>query len=42
MLRFFDTGQSPIPAEETLEITSICEAGNQAILKPDVWIDCPA
>ena len=41
MLRFFNTGESEIPKEETVEIISIYEAGIQALDKPDTWIEVP-
>lgn len=41
MLKFFDTGTSPIPLEQTLEITAILEAGTTALKTPGQWIQVP-
>lgn len=38
MLGFFETGQSPIPIEQTLEVTALIEAGSLALKTPDVWV----
>jgi len=42
MLTFFDTGQSPIPMAETLEIAALIEAGNKSLETPDTWVEVPA
>lgn len=41
MLRFFKTGQSEAPKNETLEIAALIEAGNSALKTPDQWVDVP-
>jgi hypothetical protein len=41
MLRFFDTGVSVVPVEQTLEIAAILEAGTAALSRPDEWIEVP-
>lgn len=38
MLNFFETGVSPIPEEQTLEIITLLEAGNRAAQFPDQWL----
>ncbi|MBN1674233.1 MAG: Gfo/Idh/MocA family oxidoreductase [Kiritimatiellae bacterium] len=38
MLAFFDTGQSPVPPGETLEIMALLEAGVAAREKRDEWV----
>lgn len=38
MLRFFDTGVSTVPIEQTLEITAILEAGTAAFERLDEWV----
>ncbi|MGQ9455009.1 MAG: Gfo/Idh/MocA family protein [Armatimonadota bacterium] len=42
MLGFFESGKSPIPIEQTLEVTAILEAGTKALQKPNEWVDVPA
>lgn len=42
MLAFFETGVSPIPAEQTLEIAALLEAGAAALQAPDSWVPVPA
>lgn len=39
ILNFFDTGISPVPAPETIEIVSIVESGLKALDSPGEWID---
>jgi hypothetical protein len=39
VLRFFDTGQVPVPPTETLTIMALIEAGKKALAQPDSWID---
>jgi hypothetical protein len=41
MMTFFETGKSPVPSEETLEIMALIEAGYKAIDNYDTWIDVP-
>jgi predicted dehydrogenase len=41
MLSFFDSGESPIPKEQTLEITALIEAGTAALAQPDSWVAVP-
>ncbi|MEK3888784.1 hypothetical protein [Bacillus sp. FSL K6-3431] len=38
ILHFFETGESPVPKDETLEIMALIEAGKKALKKRDVWI----
>lgn len=37
ILDFFETGISPVPAEETLEILALIDAAKKARQTPDVW-----
>lgn len=41
MLAFFDTGRSPVPKEQTLEIAALIEAGSAALQTPDQWVAVP-
>ncbi len=41
MLKFFDTGVSPVPKAQTLEIAALVQAGQAALSKPDKWIKVP-
>ena len=41
MLRFFDTGKSTVPKEQTLEIAALIEAGQEALKKMDQWVAVP-
>jgi hypothetical protein len=41
MLAFFQTGESLVPIEQTLEVAAILEAGNQALRTPDQWVEIP-
>lgn len=41
ILDFFETGNIPVPKEETLEIMAIIEAGKSALEDYDNWIDIP-
>ena len=41
MLRFFNTGISMIPKEETLEIAALIEAGSAALTSQDTWVEVP-
>lgn len=41
MLEFFQTGESSVPVEQTLEITALIEAGNAALKRPDEWVAVP-
>ena len=38
MLKFFDTGISPVPVRQTLEIAALIEAGTKALETPDKWV----
>jgi hypothetical protein len=38
LLDFFETGNPPVPKEETLEIMALIEAGRNAIAQNDTWI----
>ena len=38
MLDFFETGKSPVPKEETLEIMALIEAGSRAVENGDTWV----
>lgn len=39
MLEFFDTGESVVPIEQTIEVTTLIEAGSFALNKPDTWVN---
>lgn len=39
ILRFFQTGETLAPHEETLEIVTLLEAGNRALQTPDQWVE---
>jgi predicted dehydrogenase len=39
MLKFYDTGVSPIPQEETIEISAIVATGIKALEMPGEWLD---
>lgn len=39
LLRFFETGISPVPETETVETVSMIEAGIRAMAKPGEWVD---
>lgn len=41
MLTFFDTGLSPIPVAQTLEIAALIEAGLEGLKRGDQWISVP-
>ena len=41
MLRFFDTGEPQAPADQTLEIAAILEAGIEALKTPGEWVTVP-
>jgi predicted dehydrogenase len=41
MLTFFDTGRSPIPVAQTLEIAALIEAGQQGLTQRDQWVPVP-
>ncbi len=41
MLTFFDTGRSPVPREQTIEVTAILQAANAGLDKPGRWVDVP-
>ncbi len=41
MLKFFDTKESVVPIEQTLEIAAIIEAGTSALDLPDEWVMVP-
>jgi len=41
MLAFLDTGKSPVPERETLEIAALIEAGHSALKTPDTWTPVP-
>lgn len=38
MMNFFETGLSPVPKEETLEVMALIEAGEKALENRDTWI----
>ncbi|MDD3927869.1 MAG: oxidoreductase, partial [bacterium] len=38
MLSFFESGESRIPVEQTLEIAALLETGSLAIKQPDKWL----
>ncbi|MCX6993940.1 MAG: Gfo/Idh/MocA family oxidoreductase [Kiritimatiellaeota bacterium] len=38
MLAFFESGRSPVPKEQTLEIAALIEAGIAALRTPDRWL----
>jgi hypothetical protein len=38
ILDFFETGKSPVPREETLEVMALIEVGLKAVTKDDTWI----
>jgi predicted dehydrogenase len=38
MLDFFETGQPPVPKEETLAIMALLEAGGKALASYDTWV----
>lgn len=37
-LDFFESGQAPVPQEETLEIMALIDAGGQALARRDTWV----
>lgn len=39
MLHFFQTGETPVPHQQTLEIVTLLEAGNRALQTPDQWVN---
>ncbi len=39
MLEFFETGESVIPIEQTIEVTTLIEAGSVALKTPDTWVN---
>jgi len=41
MLQFFETGVSPVPVAETLEVAALIEAGSTALATPDIWVPLP-
>jgi hypothetical protein len=41
MLRFFDSGDAPVPQEQTLEVTAILQAANTGLDQPGQWVDVP-
>lgn len=41
MLRFFDTGETQVPSDQTLEIAAILEAGTAALKTPGQWVAVP-
>ena len=41
MLHFFETGVSPIPEEQALEIAALVEAGTAALEAPYQWVKVP-
>jgi len=38
ILDFFETGSSPVPKEETLEVMALIEAGSKALAAYDTWV----
>jgi predicted dehydrogenase len=40
ILEFFQTGEAPVPKEQTIEAISILEAGNKGLNHPCEWIAC--
>ncbi len=41
MLAFFQTGQPPVPKEQTLEVMALIEAGSKALAARDTWVTVP-
>ncbi len=41
ILRFFDTGKSEVPKEQTLEVIALVEAGVSSLDRPDQWVAVP-
>ena len=41
MLEFFETGKAPFPAEQTLAVAAILEAGIKATGNKDKWVKIP-
>lgn len=41
MLAFFETGDSPIPVTQTLEIAALIEAGCAGLRNRDTWVNVP-
>jgi len=41
ILRFFDSGKSEVPKEQTLEVIALVEAGVSSLGKPDQWVAVP-
>lgn len=39
MVRFFETGEIPVPAENTIDVIAIREAGLKAMEKPFEWVE---
>ena len=42
ILDFFETGISPVPEEETLEVLMLIDAARRARQTPDTWLECNA
>lgn len=42
LLSFLETGKSPAPEAQTLEIMALIEAGSKAMAKPHRWVRVPA
>lgn len=42
ILDFFETGISPVPEEETLEVLMLIDAARKARQTPDTWLECNA
>jgi predicted dehydrogenase len=41
MLEFFETGETKVPLEQTLEVTAVLEAGTNALSRPGEWVPVP-
>ncbi len=39
MVRFFETGEIPVPHKQTIQVIAIREAGQKALEKPFTWIE---
>ena len=39
MIKFFDTGETPVTPEQTIDVIAVREAGIKALEKPFVWVE---
>ena len=39
IIRFFQTGEAPVPPQDTLDALAMLTAGGEAMRKQDTWID---